>query len=105
MFYIRFNWDGDEHINSIWASLIYPFFYGSCTLSVFGWMFLSRMQVWNMGIFSNISNQPQPIHDPNEDEEKKEEETEQEKVKKWLENTVKLPQYYQLFIDQGIFYS
>jgi len=38
----------------------------------------------------------------NDDDEQKEEETEQEKVKKWLESTVKLPQYYQVFIDEGV---
>ena len=39
------------------------------------------------------------MHNAQDDEKK--EETEEEKVKKWLENTVKLPQYYQVFMEQG----
>eukprot|EP01084_Bolivina_argentea_P089179 160958_1 len=55
LFYIRFNYDTNKtltNITSFNASLIYPFFYGSCILSLPLWILLSRLNIWNMGILS-----------------------------------------------------
>ena len=55
LFYMRFNWGNEQTVSSLGASIIYPFFYGSCIISLVIWMLLSRLQIWNMGIFANIN--------------------------------------------------
>jgi len=54
LFYIRFAWSDHEYINSLRASLIFVFLYGSCILGVVLWMVLARCRIWNLGVFAQI---------------------------------------------------